>query len=130
MNRLRTPIAELLEDDTTLAGLVGSRIYHPEAPQDATYPLVIFHKQSGTPRWTFQGPPVQDDLWTIKAVDPSSATVEPIADAIDDAVSDAALDFGGDTLEFQRQSDVNYGEAATGKTYRHLGAIYRVITSE
>lgn len=130
-NPVRLAIQSHLKADAGVSALVGSRIYFQYAPQKATYPLVVFHKQSGRPRWTMQGDPVQSDLWTVKGVsrsDEGAATeAESIAAAIDAALNDASLTITGrECLFLLRESDVDYGEDADGTTYRHCGAMYRV----
>lgn len=119
MIQLRTAIADLLTGDSGVAALVGTRVYHQTAPQDATYPLIVFFKQSGTPSHQFSGA-VENEIWTVKAVDPKSSTAEDIADAVDTAMA------GLEALSVLRIGDVSYGEPSEGKTYRHLGGMYRI----
>lgn len=121
MIHLRETIADLLSGDGDLADLVGDRIFHQEAPQGTRHPLVIFHQQAGTPRWTLGGPPVENKLWTVKAIGRTSVEVEPIATALEAAL--ANLD---GALEIRRESDINYSEPIEGATIRHLGGLYRI----
>lgn len=128
MIQVRPALADLLEADAGLAALVDDRIFHQEAPQGTEYPMVIFHLQDGRPTMrSIKGPPVQGDLWTIKAIATSSDVAEPIALAIDACVSGAELDLEATTLWLERDGDINYPDPDGATTYRHLGGIYRVL---
>ena len=125
---VRLALHALLNADATLTAAVDG-IHHQEAPQDAEHPFVIFHKQSGTPRWTLGGPPVEWELWTVKVVGFSSGTIEPIAARIETLLDGATLNVDGRaTLDVRRESDVNYATGDGATTYRHLGGMYRVAT--
>lgn len=132
MIHLRSALHAKLSGYAPLTALVGTRIYHQSAPQSATYPLVVFHRQSGRAHQFFGGDPVQNDLWTVKAIDGpsgsktsgSAATTEPIADAIDDCLDGASITA---SLSILRESDVDYAEVDDGSIYRHLGAMYRIF---
>jgi len=128
---IRTALYGALVASPALTALVGTRIYHRVAPQAATFPVCIFHKHSGTPRWTFAGRPVQWDLWAVKGLcQGSSATrAEEIAAAIDDALNDAALTITGrEHLFLLRDSDINLGEDEDGVQYHTVGALYRLAS--
>lgn len=92
---------------------------------------MIFHRQAGRPAWAFAGTPLQSDLWLVKAVDRSASAskAEGIAARIDAVLSDANLSVGGrDQLYLRRETDVEYAEDDGAETYRHCGAVYRVVT--
>lgn len=120
MIHVREALADLLSDALDID------VHHQEAPQDAAYPLVIFHQQGGSPRWTLGGPPAERKVWTVKAVGFLSSEVEAIASTIDDTLNGATLDLEATTLDIRRVGDVNYGEPDEGKTYRHLGGMYAI----
>lgn len=119
---MRDEIYNALKNHAPLTALVHDRIYYEVAPQSAKFPFVIFHKQSGVPKWAFSGRPLEWELWVAKAVTTgdSNAATEDIADAIEDALTDAV------GLWCRRQSDIAYSEEETGEVYRHLGGLYRV----
>lgn len=121
MIHLREAIADLLSENEELVALVGDRIFHQEAPQGTPRPFVIFHQQAGTPRWALGGPPVENKLWTVKAVGRTSAEVEPIASAVESALANL-----NGALDIRRESDINYSEPTEGATIRHLGGLYRI----
>lgn len=115
---------------TTQLGSGSASLFHGEAPADATYPLIIFYKQSGTPRLALGGQAFKSALWLVKAIDRSGSSSK--AEDIDKAVNDA-LDFkvlsvtGARNLFLARESDVDYSEIDEGQQYRHHGALYRAI---
>lgn len=127
-----------LAGDTTLTGMLAvaapnysQAIYHFEAPQEATFPFVIFSKSSGVPTETMGKPSAfETDMWLIKAVDRSSSAdkVEAVAARIAFLLNDAALSISGANLMYlRRQSDVDYSELADGVSYRHCGSLYRLV---
>lgn len=129
-----------LAGDTTLNNLLASSpsgyaksIYHQEAPQAAAMPYVIFSKSSGVPTEAMHAPSVmQTDVWMVKAVDhnTSADTAEAIADRITTLLNDASLSISGGTLLYlRRQSDIDYPEITDGELYRHVGALYRLISA-
>jgi hypothetical protein len=126
--------------DTTLNGLLGQpaagyahAIYHAQAPEDATFPSVIFFKSSGVPTETYGSPDAFDnDVWTIKAVDENStATVaEEVAGRLITLLDDASLSISGSVLAYlRRQSDIEYAELVEGVTYHHVGSLFRLVTT-
>lgn len=130
---IRLALHKALADDATLAGLVASRIYFQVSPQGATYPVVVFHRQSGTPSWTASGKPVQSDLYAVKGIavgTGSGEAVEEIAEAIDGALNDATLAIAGRDVLLKplRESDIDYPEVDGDRLYRHRGALYRLLT--
>jgi len=141
-------------------GLLGSSvatdlthsIYYAYAPDGAEYPYVIFHKQSGTPVYTFKtGPAVGDghaiadnELWLIKGVahdteaHPSAMdAADKIASRIDALFTDGALALPTITatteavtqLYLRRETDIAFSEEEDGETYFHHGALYRLMYS-
>jgi hypothetical protein len=127
-----------LSGDTTLSNLLGApapgftkAIYHQVAPDNATFPFVLFNQQSGVPTEAFQAPSaLETDVWLIKAVDrnTSADTAEAIAARVKTLLNDGALSISGGTLLYlRRQSDVQYPEVADGVQHRHCGALYRLV---
>lgn len=126
-----------LAADTTLVNLLGTaapgyakNIYYQRAPAKAQYPLVIFNKQAGVPRYAIGARAYDNELWLIKAVDRSD-TADPadnISSRLDVLLTDATISISGKTqLLLRRESDVDYPEDADGVTYRHSGALFRLI---
>lgn len=71
-----------------VTSLVGTRIYHGIAPDEATYPFIVFNCQApGNVAYTMSGAVAeQADLWSIRAVttadDSTSASPQELADSI------------------------------------------------
>lgn len=133
MNEIRRTLYQRLTGDAALTAMLAApdAVYHAVAPQTASTPFVVFHKQSGTPDWQFAGAHIQDDVWTVKAVDQRStaSTTEDIAARIDALLNDAPLTITGRLrLGVYRQSDLDYLETEGADTYRHVGAMYRLVT--
>lgn len=136
---IRRALYGRLAGDVTLNGLLGTpapgyskAIYHDEAPQAAMFPFVIFSKSSATPTEAMGVPSVfETDVWMIKGVDRSRSadTAEAIADRVATLLNDAVLSVaGGTVLYLRRQSDVDYPENTDGVSYRHCGALFRLVT--
>lgn len=131
MNPIRAAIYQRLTGDEDLADLLSlpTAVHHQVAPQSARYPLVVFHKQAGTPDWQFGQAYIQWDIWTVKAIDRSTSAgrAEDIAARIDAVLNHAPLEIeGGLLLGVWRVQDIDYVETDAGQTYRHCGAQYRL----
>jgi hypothetical protein len=135
---IRRALYGKMAGDTTLNNLLGTpapgygkNIYHKSAPAGATFPYVVFEKQSGVPTEAFTRPSAfETDIWMIKAVDRSSTAdpAEAIADRLKALLNDSTLSISGGTLMYlRRQSDVEYPETVDGMQYAHVGALYRLI---
>ena len=143
---VRQAIYERLNGDTNVTGKLANTnqggINHAVAPSNRDYPLVIFHKQSGTPtnlvgfgeRW--RDSTEENQLWLVKAIakgnaGSAEAAAHAIANRLDGGgVSGGTLPgSGGTLLHMARESDVSYAEVQSGETYFHHGALYRVIVT-
>lgn len=117
---------------TTLLASGSASLHHAVAPASASWPLVVFQKQAGTPVARMGGQAMKNDLWLVKAIDrnTSSSRAEDI-----DAAINTVLDYqtlavaGGENLFLARQSDVDYLETVGDQVFRHHGALYRVTTA-
>lgn len=118
-------------------------IYYDQAPETARYPFVLFSKSSGSTTGTFRGfakagksvPGNQEDLWQVKAVDQADSAdrAELIADRINyllDGKPSSLSISGGTSINFVRESDVNYPEPDGGLIYYHVGALFRLSVDE
>lgn len=128
-----------MSGDTTLNNLLHSppagyskNIFYEVAPQAALPAYVIFNKQSGTPRYSLANLAMDNDIYMVKGVDRSDTadTVDAISSRLDALLTDGTLSISGKTqLYLRRESDIDYSEVVDGVTYRHSGALFRLITS-
>lgn len=137
---LRRAIYGKLAGDSTLNNLLGApysgyskAIYHQQAPStNAAFPFVVFEKQSGLPTEAFGDPSaLETDVWLVKAIDHGTTAdiAEAAAARIASLLNDAQLTISGSTLLYlRRQSDVEYLEVTDGEPYKHVGALFRVVT--
>lgn len=98
-------------------------IYFENAPQEAGFPFVIIHKQSGGPAYTF-GDFIDSEVWIVKGIDRSDSAdrVDDIAREIWLALEDADLQVDGyDLLWCRRQFDISYTETEPGQAIHHRG---------
>lgn len=116
---------------TSLLANGSAGIYHAVAPPTASYPLLIFNKQSGVNDLKVMGgDDARNTLWLVKGV--AKATSSSTAEDID-AAANAVLHFGdltitgADDLYLARESDVEYVETAGDTQYRHAGGLYRLV---
>lgn len=113
---------------TSLLGAAGN-VFHRVAPRAAVPPYVVLHRQSEVDRWTFAGPALEDELWTVKGIcrGSSSAPADALAAAITAALNDAALSIDGyGLLYLRRESKLDYGEVDDGDQFHHCGGIFRL----
>lgn len=138
----RRAIYGRMAGDTTLNSLLGTpaagyskSIYDAVAPEGAPFPFVVFHKQSGLPTQAFGDPSaLETDVWLIKAVDRSDSgdTAEAISARVTALMNDGVLSISGAVLLFlRRQSDAaTYTEVIDGVQHRHVGCLYRLVSSD
>jgi hypothetical protein len=119
------------ELDAVSVGL-STRIYEDVAPDDATYPCIV---------WQCQTPPrdvrgvgtfrvMVDTLYLVKAVSQAASyePLAPVARVIDMAMTDPTGSAVGDGHVFTsvRNDQFSMREAADGTQFRHLGGAYRI----
>jgi hypothetical protein len=132
--RIRAWIHATLTADPALAGLIGERCYHGNAPAAAQHPFVVFQMLSpgndllalGARRiWA-------DPLYLIKAVTKgdSSVQIEPIADRIDALLhAKSGQVTNGIIWECVRERPHEQPELTNGVRYMNLGGEYRIKAS-
>lgn len=111
------PVFSLLTNDTTVAGLVGTRIYpYAEAPQGVQYPYITYGVITGQPANTLSGVPLVDDLSTqIDIWAKTGAECLALARAARDALETAAhmvnitnMDRDSETKSFRYRLDFDF----------------------
>jgi hypothetical protein len=125
-----------LTGDAELAAVVEERVYHAQAPEGATFPLVIFTMMSeadvqgvGTAR-ILANPLFQVKVVTKGAPDADARTV---ADRIDEVVGKAVRQVqGSHTISARREGAISYVEQQpqSGAVFHHNGGLYRLYISD
>lgn len=125
---VRDAIFAVLVDDTELGDLAPGGIWHREAAQGTRPPLVIFTKVSGVRSYAFAGPPLKDQVWTVKGVGDADSA-EDIDQRCQELLAGANLAVDGHDLRLapMAEDDVNYGEETDGEHYEHIGTHYRLV---
>jgi hypothetical protein len=132
MNPVRQGIYQKLTTASSVTALVGSRVYHAQAPADASYPFIVFQKQSRTKTRAFGANAFERETWLVKAIDRNSTSnlAESIAAAIDSTLDLGTITVSGKTLcDLHHVSDVEYLEEAGDQQFRHHGSLYAVVTT-
>jgi hypothetical protein len=128
-NPVRVALAEILEEDKTLMGLVKG-VFFKERDKDVGFPIVIFHKSSGVPTWAFDGPPMDRDVWLVKGVGPR-IQAEGIDKRVKEVLRNATLHIEGKAHQDIRQmSDVDFDEIVDGERVDHVGAEFRIYSED
>lgn len=136
-------VTSKLGADAALAALLGlhghevsrDRIWDSVAPEGTPAPWIVF--QVGD--WADVGVIGPDPrlmvsaTLSVKAIDQAESytRIQPIARrlvAVLHGTHNAAVSNGGLILTCLRQHGVQYPETGAGQPYRHLGAVYEVIT--
>lgn len=133
-NVLKSALYSRLSSDATLGALLSgtAAVYESVAPQGADAPYVVFNAQSpGIDSETFGGRSWTDSVYLVKAVTEgdSSAAAGTIAARIDTLLENAPLTLSGtaSNLYLRRTTAVDFPEVDSGKKFRHLGGLYRIV---
>jgi hypothetical protein len=130
-------IYHALSTDAQLAAVVGTRIYHDQAPETASVPYVIFDYQFGedvngvgTCRL------IARNTYQVKVISrENDDNTRLVADRIDEVIGKAVRAQHPSDLTFKfsgrRTSPVSYTEPArdSSRFFRHLGGLYRIDAS-
>lgn len=124
-----------LKADATLTALIGgsnARIYRGMAPQNATYPCVVFFYQPGgrDVRGVGTFNIMVTGSWVIKAIDrvtgaSSAATIAARMYTLLHGQKGSVT--GGAVLACTREEPINYVELLDGAQYQHVGGVYQII---
>lgn len=133
MDPIRSALVTKLLATSSVTSLLGApgNVFHRIAPRGAVPPYVVLHRQAETDEWTFSGPALEHDLWTIKAISrgSSSGPADDIAQAITVALNNATLTITGYALLFlRRESKIDFGEVDGDAStfWHHCGGIFRL----
>lgn len=137
LSRIERWITYALSNDTQLAAVVGSRIYHDQAPERADYPLVLFSLQFGQDvNGVGTCRILSRDTYQVKVVSrEANDAFRTAADRIDEVIGKARAAQHPSDLSFkfsgQRTGPISYTEPDpdSSRFYRHLGGLYRIDVS-
>lgn len=129
MNPIREALSKILKEDGQLKAL-ATGVYHRKAPSGAALPYVIFHKASGNPVRTFDGPSLDKDVWLVKGVGERDVS-EDIDKRCKEILSRADLDIEGKVhQDLYPISDVDFDEVLNGERVNHVGAEYKLDSED
>lgn len=124
MNPIRQAVSDAIND------AVNVSVFFRRVPDSATFPVVVYSKQSGVPLPAFDGD-IQNDVWMVKAVGQNRSEVEDLSDQIKTALNRVRIPITGyDSLGLQWIGDVDYLETTDGEDYHNVGAEYRLHSEE
>lgn len=131
MDEIRHAIVQRLEATPAVTSLLGApnNVFHRIAPRGAIPPYVVLHRQAETDEWTFSGPALEHDLWTVKAIcrGSKSDAADDIAQAITVALNDAPISVVGYRLLYlRRESKIDFGEPDGADFWHHVGSLWRL----
>jgi hypothetical protein len=127
---------DTLRADGTIAAAVSTRIYADVAPQNATFPCIVFTAMPRRDVVVVGASRIWGAFeYNIRAIGPAEgySTLQDIADAIDSALhaKSGAADSGtGTVLACTREMEIRYPEIVDGVPYRHIGGLYRVLAQK
>jgi hypothetical protein len=122
-------ITTTLKGDSTMSAMISNRIYREQAPQNATYPLVVFGLMSAADR-NMLGPvrAFTRGQYMVKAITTGDgfATADDIMDRVDAILQDKRLTVSGyRVMPLYREEIARYVETIGGVRYNHYAFIYR-----
>lgn len=135
MNDTRKGIYAKLTGDATLTSIITG-VHYGVAKENVLFPYVIFHKQTGNPRWTFNRQDGDTERFFIKglALDTATQSGQEIAESINERIkvvlTDTSLTLTQNTLVYLRhERDVEYQEQRADGTVFIVGSIWRMETN-
>jgi hypothetical protein len=125
-------IANTLSNDNGIKAIVSQRVYREQAPQNATFPYIVFGLMSGIDR-NMLGPvrAFTRGQYMVKAVTVGEgfATADDIMDLVDTLLQDKSLTVSGyRVMPIHREEMFRYTETIGGVRYNHFGFIYRFFS--
>lgn len=129
-NPIRVALMAMLKKDAGLK-LISNGVFYRKAPQPKSTPYVIVSKITGTPEHTFDGPPMDDEIFLVKGVGSPNQ-----AEAIDRACrkllnrNTELVVNGKEFFSVFPILDVDYEDNTDGEEFQHVGAEYRIKSEE
>lgn len=120
-----------LAADSALTAVVSTRIYNEVAPQNATYPLVVYQMQSAVDLPAAGGGRIlTNSQWLVRAISTAPtfggdlATAATRIDVVLQAAEGSVTD--GYVVACVRSRVFQMVESDSGVQYRHLGGFYEI----
>ena len=110
-----------------------SPVYSPKPPQgtSSVFPCVTVRKQGGADVNAFAGPPIENNVWLVKAISQNMGEAEDLNIEAFGILHRAKLALTGYHNQLLvRIGPVSYETTEDGELYYHEGGEYRVITEE
>lgn len=132
LSRAQKWIYDVLVADAEAIAIVGTRIYHGQAPKGTAYPFVLFSFQGGADTQGVCTVRIQaNPVFQIKVVADGNPNQQArdVADRIDELFQAAVTQISdGYVFSSRREQPVNYTEPKPhgGGHYTHLGGLYRL----
>lgn len=131
LTRAQQWIYQQLRAAPGVTSIVGQRVFESPAPQDADLPYVLIDHRAAVDVNVGNGNRLGTQM--IVAIDvvtetQSNLALEPIYDAIDDALQSKSGDLRGLIIDVA-QRDSSYAEwgVESGSTRRHVGALWHLF---
>lgn len=133
--RINRWITEVLTDDPATAAIIDGRIYHDQAPEDASYPFIVFSFSDGEAVNGLGACRLMTRArYQIKVVarDVLDANARTLADRIDAVIgtAQAATHSADSSIAFSArlESPIAYSEPSrdSSRVFRHLGGLYLI----
>ena len=124
-------VFDKLNTETVLATAKGG-VFNSVAPRGAQPPFVVFQAMSKVDEHTFNGR-FGNAIYLVKAVSesPWPKEAEDVDTVVDTALEDATLTITGyRALLCRRESDFSLVEEIGGKTFTHVGGLYRIMADQ
>jgi hypothetical protein len=121
-------IYSTLTGSTSLAALVGTRIYRDEAPEGTAFPFVVMQQIDAVPvQNAFRDRLMDGERWQIKAVNKATSytTVNSIAALVETLLHKAR---GSNVLSSVLEFKMPMSEKDNGVTYKSMILDFRVHT--
>jgi hypothetical protein len=121
-------IYSVLTGSTSLAALVGTRIYRDEAPENTAFPFVVIQQIDAVPvQNAFADRLMDGERWQVKAVNKATSytTVNSIAALVETLLHKTR---GSNVLSSVLEFKMPMSEKDNGNTYKSMILDFRVHT--
>lgn len=119
--------------DATVTGIVGTRIYAEEAPQEAAFPLIVFAHIGNVDQFrSGNNGRVNKAIWLVRVVAAGSSVegnVKTVANRFDPLLLQQNVLYGGVLINYvQHDQDHVRADSQEGIPFSYLGSYYLVYS--